>query len=433
MLPSQTGRPSSSRSHMYRRKRSRRIPMVLFFVLVIGGGIVVFKWFSASGDPSPAQASGEAMPQAGVVSSGSPKDLKTQPGKPPGGPTSSLASSVSTEQRTNSALNSPLRVDAKPIEKVSMGSAAPANLPQIMPDRPTAEPKPAVEKPMTLATAPVTADRTPSSPTAPAIQSGGPAAQRIKTGLDLLAQNKPVEARALLSAALFSSDISPADADRIRLELTKVNQRLVFSPEIVPGDPFVSSYVIESGDALVRLPRKLGLFIDWRFLQRINNISSPERIQVGQRIKTVKGPFNAVINKSEFRMDLYMGSGENRVYVKSIMVGLGEHGATPEGAFTVKPNSKLIDPAWTNPRTGEHFASKDPNNPLGKYWIGLIGISDNIRELETYGIHGTIDPDSIGQQRSMGCVRLLADDIALVFELLVENASRVEIRGEDYP
>jgi lipoprotein-anchoring transpeptidase ErfK/SrfK len=44
-----------------------------------------------------------------------------------------------------------------------------------------------------------------------------------------------------------------------------------------------------------------------------------------------------------------------------------------------------------------------------------------------YGIHGTIDPGSIGKNLSMGCVRLRDEDIALVFELLAERISVVEI------
>lgn len=255
----------------------------------------------------------------------------------------------------------------------------------------------------------------------------------MKTGMDLLAQNKPIDARKMLTAALDSPGISPTDAEKIRAELTKLNQRLVFGPDCVPGDPFVQAYSLESGDTLVRLPKKLGLSVDHLFLKRINNIQDAGRLQVGQRIKLVKGPFQAVVYKREFRLDLYMGESEDRVYVRSFRVGLGAQDSTPEGTYAVKANSKLINPAWTNPRTHERFEPNDPKNPLGEFWIGLIGVSDNIRDLEGYGIHGTIDPDSIGQQKSMGCIRMAADDIALVYELLMDNVSHVEVHGEDYP
>lgn len=237
----------------------------------------------------------------------------------------------------------------------------------------------------------------------------------------------------MLTLALESPGISPADAEAARNELTKINQRIVFSPEIVPGDAFSKPYVVESGDALSKLPRKLGLYTEYLFLKRINSIDNERRIRVGQRLKTVTGPFHVAVDKRAFRMDLYLGDGEQRVFVRSFRVGLGEFDATPEGVFDVKANSKLINPAWANPRTGEQFAADDPKNPLGEYWIGLVGASDNIRGLEGYGIHGTIEPESIGQMKSMGCVRMLHEDVALVYELLVPGVSTVTIRGPDYP
>ena len=45
-----------------------------------------------------------------------------------------------------------------------------------------------------------------------------------------------------------------------------------------------------------------------------------------------------------------------------------------------------------------------------------------------YGIHGTIDPASIGQQKSMGCVRMNDTEVELAYETLVEGISRVRIQ-----
>ncbi|MFO0490957.1 MAG: L,D-transpeptidase, partial [bacterium] len=69
----------------------------------------------------------------------------------------------------------------------------------------------------------------------------------------------------------------------------------------------------------------------------------------------------------------------------------------------------------------------NPANPIGERWIGLDGSDDNTRKFVGYGVHGTVDPDSIGQQRSMGCVRLASDDVAMVYELLVDRLSTVKI------
>jgi len=445
MLPSQTARPTSSRSHMYRRHRSRRVPAIIGVILLIVACLVVLKWWRGGAEPNNAMANEPAVTPA-VVERPAPRNAITNSttSSPADRVASPSAAMRDVPPRAASAVptqaSSPV-TESSPQGKISMGSALPPPQP---PATKMEAPKPEAPKPEPARTAPDLGGKSPTTinppstspatpPTPAANQPITPTSQRLKAGLDLIAQNKPIEARAMLSSAMLTTGLTPADAERIRTELTKLNQRLVFGPEIVPGDPFVSAYTIEGGDSLAKLPRKLSLNVDWRFLQRINNISAPERIRVGQRIKIVKGPFHAIVHKPTFRMDLYMGHGSDRVYVRSFKVGLGEFGATPEGEFMVKPSSKLVDPAWTNPRTGEHFASGDPNNPLGKFWIGLIGTSDNIRDLETYGIHGTVDPDSIGQLRSMGCVRMLADDIAMVYEVLMESVSRVEIHGEDYP
>jgi hypothetical protein len=259
----------------------------------------------------------------------------------------------------------------------------------------------------------------------------------MTAGMDLLARNKAVDARKLLTEALLTpagaGALSTADADRVRTTLSELNQKLVFGTEVAPNDPYARIYAIEAGDVLAKLTRKLSLNVDWRFLQRINRLQDPTRIQVGQKIKIVTGPFHAVVNKRDFRLDLYMGNGDSRVFVRSFPVGLGEFDATPEGVFMIRPNSKLINPEWVNPRTGERVFADDPNNPIGERWIGLVGVSDNIRDLSGYGIHGTIDPDSIGRQKSMGCVRMNEEDVGLIYEVLMENVSRVEIQGEDYP
>src|SRR6185436_17727701 len=100
-----------------------------------------------------------------------------------------------------------------------------------------------------------------------------------------------------------------------------------------------------------------------RLIQRINRMSDPNRLSLGQKLKLIKGPFHGVVNKSAFRFDLWIGPTEQPqqwVYVRSFTVGLGEQGSTPVGTFIVKKGSKLVNPPWTNPRTGEHFEGGDP-------------------------------------------------------------------------
>lgn len=249
----------------------------------------------------------------------------------------------------------------------------------------------------------------------------------MENGLALLNANKPVEGRLRLSEALMSGELSDVDAERTRQALINLNEQLVFGRQTAPDDPFASIYVVQENDRLERIAKEENLTVDWRLLMRVNGIPRPESIRVGQQLKLIHGPFHAIVHKRSFRLDLLLGEGSQRVFVTSFPVGLGERQSTPIGQFKVRPNSKLIDPAWTNPRTNQHFSSQDPGNPIGEHWIGLQGTEAATASLSGYGIHGTIEPDSIGQERSMGCVRMLAADVAVVFETLVEERSTVQI------
>lgn len=250
-----------------------------------------------------------------------------------------------------------------------------------------------------------------------------------------------LEARTLLNTALWDKSLSAADRSVIRAQMAALNETLFFGPVAAKGDPLTDTYTVQSGDVLVRLPFKQSLPTDYRFIQRINKMSSASNLRVGQRLKVVRVPIHAVVHKKDYRMDLWAGAPitgtgtkvgpdgqeEGWTYIRSLTVGLGESDGTPEGLFVVRPKSKLINPKWVNPRTGEVFQPDDPKNPIGEHWVGLDGADDNTRRFTGYGIHGTIDPDSIGQQRSMGCVRMRADDVALVWELLVDSLSSVKI------
>lgn len=252
---------------------------------------------------------------------------------------------------------------------------------------------------------------------------------QLDTARRLVAQNDRVGARALLSRTLINANLSAAERQLLRDELTTLNNQLVFSPTVDANDPMSETYKIQSGDSLSRIAARRELATHWKFIQRVNRISDPAKIQLGQSIKLVRGPFHAIVDKSDHRIDIYHGTPADPaswLYIRSFDVGLGESDGTPVGEFVVSAN-KLENPGWVNPRNArEQYAPNDPNNPIGEYWIGLTGVGDSSAHT-SYGIHGTIDPDSIGGDQSMGCVRLANGDIDIVYEMLAEHISRVLI------
>ena len=145
--------------------------------------------------------------------------------------------------------------------------------------------------------------------------------------------------------------------------LGMLNDELVFGSDVFEGDPWASEYTVKPGDSLSRIVSREDLKIDWRLLQMINGLDRPEKIQVGQTIKILHGPFHAEVSKSNHQLDLFMGEGPERVFVKSYTVGLGQFDSTPTGRFRVRKGQKIVNPTWTNPRTGNSIPRMIPRIP----------------------------------------------------------------------
>ena len=235
-------------------------------------------------------------------------------------------------------------------------------------------------------------------------------------------------ARTRVNAALQSGTLNAEQTAQAKQMLSKISQDMIFSPKRFPDDPYGGVYVVQSGDSL----RKLAAAHDlaWEFLGRINGIDA-KHLRVGATIKVVQGPFFAVVDKKMFTMDIYLGGlpGEKScLYVTTMQVGLGKDDSTPTGIWIIEPHHKLKHPTYYSPRGEGVIAADDPKNPLGGYWIGLTGTTGQALGKMSYGIHGTIDQDSVGKQSSMGCIRLRTADIALVYDLMVEGKSLVKVQ-----
>ena len=67
---------------------------------------------------------------------------------------------------------------------------------------------------------------------------------------------------------------------------------------------------------------------------------------------------------------------------------------------------------------GKVIASGDPENPLGSRWMRLTGTEDSNRNYKGYGIHGTKDRSSIGQNASNGCIRMLNEEVEELYDII---------------
>lgn len=261
--------------------------------------------------------------------------------------------------------------------------------------------------------------------------SAGSAQPRSNTasrdGDELAAARRMVESGKLLEArttlaTLLRRSVNEAESTAIRDLLGRIADVAIFSPRLVDGDTLVEVYTVQSGDRLARVARKYD--VPYEIILRINGISDAGRISVGQRLKIPRGPFHARISKSQYRLDLYLQD----VFVRSYRVGLGKENGTPTGEWRVR--DRIANPTYYPPESATDrrvIAADDPSNPLGEYWIALEGVSGDAVGKRGFGIHGTIEPQSIGKSESMGCVRMLNDDVAWVFSALQPGKSTVTI------
>ncbi len=423
-----------------------RVGLVGGAFLVAGLGLIGIWKFGGGTTPRTAHAADTAAAQPAPSTPAQPRQIET--GKPAaGGGTGggTLVPAPSTTPNVNPAGENP-RSPSAPTQP------APGSTPQ-----------PGTSRPLPADGAQTPAPLTPNTPAgSPGAAAPPPSPQEValnavRAKVDeagrALAANKPLEARTLLNSALLESLLPAEERKALRSQIAVVNETLLFSPAVSKGDPLTDVYTIASGDSLVTLTRKQGLPVDWRFIQRINKITNPSSLRIGQKIKVVRQPFHAIVHKSDYRLDLYMGDplpaggaggasgaggslaremgpdGQDPswTFIRSFPVGLGESNGTPEGAFVIRPKSKLTNPRWVNPRTSEVFEADNPKNPIGEHWLGLDGVDDSTRKFTGYGLHGTVDPSSIGKSMSMGCVRMNADDVALIYEVLIERVSTVRI------
>jgi lipoprotein-anchoring transpeptidase ErfK/SrfK len=284
-----------------------------------------------------------------------------------------------------------------------VASAPPANLPA-----PTVEPRP---------------EPTPRPPQEATLQRG----------LELLEAGKHLEARRVLSAAIFSGTLSDQEAQQARAAATGLAELTLLSPRFFEGDPYTFQYTFTPGQTLNAVERKLKLHVPAQLILNINGIARASDIRAGQTVKMIQGPFHAVVSKGQFTLDLFLQrEGTEKVFIKRVKVGLGADSSTPVGAWKVGLGKKMINTTWFPPASShihKPLRPGDPEYPLGKagYWIGLVGTDPNTSSFEGYGLHGTNDPASIGQAVSLGCIRLADEDIELVYSLLYEEWSTVQV------
>lgn len=203
------------------------------------------------------------------------------------------------------------------------------------------------------------------------------------------------EAKALYRKAMETTkDVNKLK--RIQDKTAEINMRILFSPII---DECSTKYIVKPNDALAKIARKFNTTVN--FIKRANSLTS-DVIKPGQELKVHTCKFSLVVDKSQNLLFLERKGEIIRTYI----VATGRDNGTPIGNFKIV--NKLTNPTWY--RTGAVIPPDSPDNILGSRWMGF--------DLKGYGIHGTTEPEALGKQLTLGCVRMKNEDIENLFDII---------------
>jgi len=254
--------------------------------------------------------------------------------------------------------------------------------------------------------------QTPGGPGAAPAAPAGPGEAAADDGLALADSGKVFQAQTRLSEALRAGIEGPK-GKAVRERLAALADRSQLSGQVVPGDSYSKTYQVVKGDAVARIAQRF--LITAELVVKLNQLASANVIREGQTLKVVQGPVNIEIYKSRHELQAWL----DQVCLRTYPIAIGADNKTPDGTFVVK--SKIKNPPYQpqHKSPSAFKAAGAPDNPLGTRWIDIGN---------HYGIHGTIDPTSIGRDVSEGCIRMHNKDVEELFDMVVAGGSKVTIK-----
>ncbi|MBI2871117.1 MAG: L,D-transpeptidase family protein [Candidatus Omnitrophica bacterium] len=212
-----------------------------------------------------------------------------------------------------------------------------------------------------------------------------------------------VQAEGVFTKLVTDFPESP-EVENARAIMEDLHVRLLFSS--VPTEDS-EQYEVNAGDTLSAIARRYHTTVE--LLMKANGLQD-DRIRVGQILKVNKAVFNVLVDKSDNRLWLR----KNEDIVKTYTVSTGANGITPIGKFVI--TDKLINPVWY--KAGAVVPPDSPDNILGTRWMGI--------SVPGYGIHGTTEPEALGEAVTNGCVRMSNASVEELY-VIVPAGSEVSI------
>ncbi len=185
-------------------------------------------------------------------------------------------------------------------------------------------------------------------------------------------------------------------AQKAKERLGETNMRLIFSPAPMEGSTI---YEVELDDSLDKIARKFHTTVE--LLREVNKLKK-DLIRPHKRLKVITGKFSIHVDVSDRRLTLMLDDH----FIKEYLVGVGMYEMTPIGEFKII--DKKENPTWYSEEGV--FEYGDPRNILGTRYMKL--------DKPGYGIHGTTQPETVGEISTKGCLRMYNKDVEEIYKLL---------------
>ena len=239
---------------------------------------------------------------------------------------------------------------------------------------------------------------TPRSSTSAAKKNRGSsteAAVLYQKAMELQEKNDLLEAKTIYDQ-IMNEHFDFDQIEDVQKNLEDLNMKIILSNVQTPKTVI---HIVEKGDSLGKIGQKYNCTI--ALIKKSNNLKN-DVIRLNQRLRIWTGEFSVLVDKSQNTLILKAGDEIVRTYT----VSTGENNSTPVGIFVIE--TKLVDPVWF--KSGAIIPPDSSKNVLGTRWMGF--------DIAGYGIHGTTEPEALGQQVTAGCVRMRNDEVEGLYDLL---------------
>jgi len=217
---------------------------------------------------------------------------------------------------------------------------------------------------------------------------------------DLEAKGSLLEAKAAYQK-LIAEIPNAAEVMSWQKKVEEINVKLLFSPIPTPKS---TTYTIKPGDTLTKIAREFKTTTE--LLQKSNRLNG-DKIVPGQRIKVSTAAFTILVYKSQ---NILILKADDE-FVKTYIVATGANNSTPVGTFKIV--NKLTNPTWF--KAGAVVPAESPENVLGTRWLGF--------DVSGYGIHGTIEPQTLGKSVTQGCVRMANPEVEELYAIVPQGTT----------